>query len=86
MTEATLLDDLHYDLACAEDLRACLVDLCARYPAHRDDLVDFACELAAMDLRAAVYPEPPCPPVDEDVAARALARFRRVEAEVLARA
>ena len=70
MTEADHADDLHYELACAEDLRACLVDLCGRYPAHRDDLVDFACELAAMELRAATYPEPECLPVDENVAAR----------------
>ncbi len=85
MTDAALLDDLHYELACAEDLRACLVDLCGRYPAHRDDLVDFACELAALELRAAAYPEPPCPPVDEEVAARALARFRELEAEMAAK-
>jgi len=39
-----------------------------------------------MELRAAAYPEPPCQPVDDGVAARALARFRQLEAEVLAQA
>lgn len=82
MTEADLLDDLHYDLACAEDLRASLVDLCGRYPSHRDNLVEFACELAAMELRAAVYPEPEPEPFNEAVAARALARLRELEAKL----
>ncbi|BAQ49169.1 MULTISPECIES: hypothetical protein [Methylobacterium] len=37
-----------------------------------------------MELRAATYPDPPCPPVDEAEAARMLARFRELEAGLAA--
>ncbi|KZB99792.1 hypothetical protein AU375_04081 [Methylobacterium radiotolerans] len=82
MTEADR-DDVIFELHLAEgeaDRNATLVRLVRVYPDLREDLVDHWCEIVLMELRAAAYPEPECPPVDEGVAARALARFYEMEA------
>ena len=86
MTEADR-SDIIFELHLAEgeaDRNATLVRLVRAYPNLREDLVDHWCEIVLMELRAAAYPEPPCPPVDEAEAARALARFREMEAELAA--
>jgi hypothetical protein len=87
MTEADR-DDVIFELHLADteaDRNATLVRLVRAYPDLREDLLDHWCEIVLGELRAAAYPEPPCPAVDESVAARALARFRELETEVLAR-
>ncbi|GBU19823.1 MULTISPECIES: hypothetical protein [Methylobacterium] len=86
MTEANR-SDIIFELHLAEgeaDRNATLVRLVQAYPSLREDLLDHWCEIVLMELRAAAYPEPPCPPVDEAEAARALARFREMEAELAA--
>lgn len=78
MTEADR-SDIIFELHLAEgeaDRNATLVRLVRAYPHLCEDLLDHWCEIALMELRPAAYPEPPCQPVDEGVAARALARFR----------
>lgn len=77
MTEADR-DDVIFELHLAEgeaDRNAALVRLVRAYPDLREDLLDHWCEIVLMELRAAAYPEPECPPIDEGVAAWALARF-----------
>lgn len=88
MTEADR-DDIIFELHLADteaDRNATLVRLVWAYHDLREDLVDHWCEIVLAELRAALNPEPepPCPPVDKDVAAQALARFRRRGAEILA--
>lgn len=70
------------------DRNATLVRLVRAYPGLREDLVAHWCEIVLMELRAALNPEsePPCPPVDQAVAARALARFKDMEARLAAEA
>ena len=81
-------DDIIFELHLAggeADRNATLVRLVRAHPDLREDLVDHWCEIVLMELRAAAYPEPPCQPVDEDVAAQALARFREREAALAGR-
>lgn len=85
MTEADR-DDIIFELHLAEgeaDRNATLVRLVRAHPDLREDLLDHWCEIVLMELRAAAYPEPECQPVDEGVAARALARFRELEAGLI---
>ena len=65
------------------DRNATLVRLVRAHPDLREDLLDHWCEIVLMELWAAAYPEPECQPVDEGVAARALARFRELEAGLI---
>ncbi len=84
MTEADR-SDIIFELHLAEgdaDRNATLVRLVRAYPDLREDLLDHWFEIVLMELRAAAYPEPPCPPVDKAEAARALARFRVLEARL----
>lgn len=86
MTEADR-SDIIFELHLAEgeaDRNATLVRLVRAYPELREDLLDYWCEIVLMELRAAAFPEPPCPPVDEAEAARALARFRVLEKRLAA--
>lgn len=85
MTQADR-DDIIFELHCAEGAaarNATLVRLVRAYPDLREDLVDHWVEIVLMELRAAAHPEPPCPPVDEAVGARALARFVSMEAAMV---
>lgn len=81
-------DDIIFELHLAgteADGNATLVRLVRACPDLHEHLVAHWCEIVLLALQAVMNPEPPCPPVDEAVAARALARFREQEAALAGR-